>query len=342
MLHVGLVGCGRIAEHVHFGALNGVPGLRVSALVDADPDRLAAMARRAPGAALLESMDALIAGTAVDAVVVATPPETHADLAVQAFEAGKHVYLEKPIALDLDGAQRVVDAWRAAGTVGAVGFNYRFHPLVEAARARVADVRPLTAVRTVFTTARRPLPPWKRARATGGGVLLDLGSHHADLIPFLTGEEISEVWADVRESPDGEGTTAVVQAQLTSGVPVQMLFSSLATDEDRVEILGERGRVHYDRLRAGAAAVEVPAFTYGRGAQVRRVARALYDGLRRTLATPGDPSFQRAFAAFAEACAGGEPGPLATPDDGLRSLALVLAAEASARSGRGVALGELA
>jgi myo-inositol 2-dehydrogenase / D-chiro-inositol 1-dehydrogenase len=338
MLHVGLIGCGRIAEHVHLEALSRVPGLRVSAVVDADPERLDAVARRVPEAVPMDSAEALLDDPAVGAVVIATPPATHVDLAVQAFQAGKHVYLEKPVAPDLDGAQRVVDAWRTAGTVGAVGFNYRFHPLVGAARARIADLGPLTAIRTVFTTARRTLPPWKRARATGGGILLDLASHHADLVPFLTGEDVTEVWADVRDSEEGEGTTAVVQARLASGVPVQMLFSSQATDEDRVEVLGEQGRVHYDRLRSGRAAVETPSFAYGRGAQVHRVAQALRDGLRKTLASPGDPSFQRAFAAFAGTCAGGDRDALATPDDGLRSLAVVVAAEASALSGRAVTL----
>lgn len=340
-LRIGLIGCGRIAERVHLDALARTPALRVTALADADADRLEAAARRAPGAARFATADALLAYGDVDAVVIATPPATHAALALAAIEAGRHVYVEKPLATRLADAHRVVDAGRATGVVGAVGFNYRFHPLVEATRARIAEVGPLVAVRTVFATATRPLPPWKRERATGGGVLLDLGSHHVDLVRYLTGEDIAEVWAEVRDAPGAEGVTATVHARLTGGAPVQMLFSSCATDEDRVEVVGEGGRIHYDRLRSAAPTVDAREHAYGRPAQARRTLRALGDGLRRTLAAPGDPSFERAFAAFAAACAGARPPSLATLEDGLQSLAVVTAAEASAASGRTVVLGRI-
>ncbi|WP_412069241.1 Gfo/Idh/MocA family protein [Rubrivirga sp. IMCC43871] len=339
MTQVGLIGCGDIAESVHLDALSRVSGVRVVALAEPDATRREAAARRVPGATPYASAGALLADPAVEAVVIATPPATHADLAVAAFEAGKHVYLEKPIATRRADAERVVEACRSAGTVGAVGFNYRFHPLVEAAQSQVARVGALVAVRTVFTSAARPLPDWKTRRATGGGVLLDLGSHHADLVRHLTGQAFVSVWTDVQDEADAEGVTAAVTGRLDGGATVQMMVSLRATDEDRVEIIGRDGRLRYDRLRSASPVVEAPAFAYGRPAQIRRVARAVRDGVRRTLATPGDASFVRSFAAFAEACAGRRPAALATLEDGCRSLAFVEAAAASARTGSPVTVG---
>lgn len=334
MTRIGLIGCGRIAERVHLDALARVSDLRVVAVAEPDAERRATAARRVPDATTYETAEALLSDPTVEAVVIATPPATHADLAVTAFEAGKHVYIEKPVATRLDDAARVVAAQQAAGTVGAVGFNYRFHPLVEATRGQVEHLGPLVAVRTVFTSAARTLPSWKTRRETGGGILLDLGSHHVDLVRFLTGDEVSTVWADVQDDPDAEGVTAAVTARLDGGVTAQMLFSARATDEDRVEIIGREGRLHYDRLRSAAPTLAPPAFAYGRPAQMRRTVHAVQDGVRRALAAPGDASFARSFAAFAAACSGRRPGALATLEDGLRSLAVIEAAEASARSGR--------
>jgi predicted dehydrogenase len=338
MLRVGLIGCGRIAERVHLGALAGTPGVRVTALADADANRLAAAAKRVSGATPFATAEKLLADGDVDAVVIATPPATHAELALAVVESGQHVYIEKPIATRLDDARRVRDAVRSAGVVGATGFNYRFHPLVEATRRQVEAIGPLVAIRTVFTTASRPLPPWKRMRETGGGVLLDLGSHHIDLVTHMIGEPFEEVWADIQDAPDAEGATATVQARLASGVPVQMLFSSCATDEDRFEIVGENGRLCYDRLRSFAPSVDPREHAYGRAAQVRRTVRSFRDGFLRTMAAPGDASFERSFAAFAAACTGVRPAELATVDAGLRCLAVVEAAEASAASRQAIRL----
>lgn len=338
MLRVGLIGCGRIAEGVHLRALARAPEVAVMALADTDVDRLAAAGRYAPEAARFTAAADLLATGDVQAVVIATPPATHADLAVAAFEAGCHVYLEKPIAPSVAAARRVLDAHQRAGTVAAVGFNYRLHPLVAAARARVAEVAPLAAVRTVFTTAARDLPAWKQRRASGGGALLDLGSHHIDLIRYLTGAEVQAVWAEARDIHEAEGGLASVHLRLTNDAIAQLFVAFGTADEDRVELVGAGGRLHYDRLRSADVHVEAPQFDYRRVAQARRTLRGLGSDLRRTLATPGDASFSRAFAAFASACRGDRPPELATLKDGLESVRVIEAAEAAAASGHVVTL----
>lgn len=332
-LSIGLIGCGRIARLVHLGALRAADGVRLAALADPDPQRLHEAAQQAPAAVPYASAEALLEKSGVEAVVIAAPPAQHAPLAVAAFAAGKHVYVEKPLAAGLGDAEAIRAAQRAAGTVGMVGFSYRFHPLHRAAKARLAAgaLGEVVAARSVFSAAARAIPDWKARRASGGGVLLDLASHHIDLVRFLFEQEVAEVSATVT-SGHSEGDTAALQLRLESGLPVQTLVSMRSVTEDRVEVYGEAGRLSYDRQRSVELDVQAPGLTYGRRGQLQRTLGTVARAARRLPRVPQDPSFRAAFEAFARAARGG-PHEGADLDDGLRSLAVVLAAEASAADG---------
>jgi predicted dehydrogenase len=110
-----------------------LPDVELIALAEPDVQRRVEASRRAPGAAAYGSYHDLLKMPEVEAVVICLPNALHAEVAVAALEQGKHVYLEKPLATSLDEAQRVVTAWRRAGVVGMIGFNYRFNPLFQAA-----------------------------------------------------------------------------------------------------------------------------------------------------------------------------------------------------------------
>ena len=137
------------------------------------------------------------------------------------------MYLEKPLARDLVEGEEIVAAWRRSGKVGAIGFNFRFHPLVRAARRELERGRigsPHTA-RTTFCAAPRSVPAWKTARATGGGALLDLASHHVDLVPDLLGSYVEEVFATIRSSRN-EQDTVTLELRLRGGALVQTFVST--------------------------------------------------------------------------------------------------------------------
>lgn len=212
-LGIGLIGCGHIAQAVHLAVISRLAGARLVALAEPDARRREEAARRAPQAAA--DYHHLLAMPQVEAVVICTPTTLHAEVAIAALEQGKHVYLEKPLATGLDEAQRVLAAWRSAGTVGMIGFNYRFSPLNGAVRQYLVEkhVGELTCVRSVFSAAPHDLPAWKQARRSGGGVLLDLASHHVDLVRFFFEQEIGEVSAALR-SQRGEDDSAVTQLRL--------------------------------------------------------------------------------------------------------------------------------
>ena len=187
----------------------------------------------------------------VEAVLVCLPSGLHAEAGVAVLRACKHLYLEKPIAIDLPGARRVVDAWSDSGCVGMTGFNYRFNPLIvdferELASGKIGEI---VGVRTVFSTRPASLPAWKTQRSTGGGVLLDLASHHVDLIRFLCNREVLDVSARIG-SRRSEADTAWLDLAIAGGISIHSQFSLCAIDENRIEIYGENGKLSLDLYRS--------------------------------------------------------------------------------------------
>lgn len=332
MIRVGLLGCGVIAYWAHLRALRRMPGARLVAAADPDPGARES-AGRLVDVPLYERADDLLARSDLDAVVICAPTQVHAELAVAAAGAGKHFYLEKPIATDAAGAQRVVDAAAGAGVIGAMGFNRRLHPLYQQARDLLAAGR-IGKVRAVQTAFCEPVPPetmpgWKRRRATGGGVLLDLASHHLDLLRWFLRDEVDTVAATLG-SEVTEQDSARLELTLRSGVEVQSLFSFRAGLADFLEFIGERGTLRVDRHSPVLALGARRRFGYGvRRAWVAPTVEVAAWRLRRLVRPSVDPSYRRSLQAFVHQL-GGHPGSGASLLDGVRSLEAVLSAEESA------------
>ena len=335
-LRIGLIGYGRIAGFFHLKILTELPSTQLVAIAEADPERREEARRRGSGAAVFEDYESLLTRSDADAVVVALPPALHAPSAIAAFRAGKHVYLEKPIATSLADAGAILEAWREAGTVGMMGFNFRYHPQYRAAREhiRAGTFGPWLAARSIFSVPARPLPVWKQTRAGGGGVLLDLASHHVDLARYLFADEVETVFAAV-QSQRTEEDNAAVQVRLRSGVVLQSFCSMDSVDEHRFEVFGQQAKL---QVRTAAREIEIVRASKPKGLVARLRHRAHALDPRRLRGASGEPSFGRALAAFARSVQAGrlEPG---APDlaDGWRSLAAVAAAEESARTGEPIA-----
>jgi predicted dehydrogenase len=290
----------------------------------------------APGAAAFPDWRAVLDDPSIQAVIVCLPSGLHAEAARGAFDAGKHVYLEKPLATRAEDAAAVVAAWRASGRVGMMGFNQRHHPAVAMARAAVREGRigRVVGARMASGSPPRELPEWKRRRADGGGVLLDALSHHADLARFLFYDEVTDVTASVRalRSEDDNAWTTLTMA---SGVRIESRVSFTSREENVFEVVGESGTLSVDRIE-GRGRIDPPRRAWSRRARFLREAGKLGDLARAwkaVLAPPRDPSYRLALAAFVRAV---REGSRPEPDiaDGERSLAVVLAAESAAREGR--------
>ncbi|UIX29722.1 Gfo/Idh/MocA family protein [Streptomyces sp. GQFP] len=204
----------------------------LAAICGRDADAVQAAADRHGWAAAETDWRALIERDDVDVVDICTPGDSHAEIALAALAAGKHVLCEKPLANSVEEAEAMTAAAEQAeqrGQLAMVGFNYRRLPATALARSMVAEGR-LGSLRHVRVTYLQdwlvdpefPLTWRLRKEAAGSGALGDLGAHIVDLAQYLAGEELTGVSAltetFVRERPLPGGPTSGLSAAATAGV----------------------------------------------------------------------------------------------------------------------------
>ena len=196
MLRLGLIGAGKAAR-LHAAAAATLEGVRVVAVADLEPTRGQPLARQLGGRYVREAGDLLALD--VDAVVIALPHAFLAPTARAALAAGKHVLVEKPMAVNLAEADDVVAAARATGLVLQVGYVHRYRPEAETARRLVAGGaigRPTLVVEDHSLSGDETVGPWVwDADLTGGGALIYSGIHGIDRIRWLTGQEVCLAFA---------------------------------------------------------------------------------------------------------------------------------------------------
>jgi predicted dehydrogenase len=266
----------------HFPDLDVVP--RLVAIADDVPGRAEEAADRFGFARATTDWRALLTDPEVELVSVTTPNWLHREIGVAVAEAGRHLWIEKPVGLTAADARAVADAVAAAGVQAVVGFNYRNAPAVALARQLVADgaIGRLTHARFAFLSDYAAAPEgaftWRYERARGGsGVLGDLASHAVDLARFVLGGEVTSVLADTavflaeRLRPTGAtaGHTLVTDGvpgrvenddyvsallRLSSGARVVLEASRVAVGEQNAygfEVHGTDGRLAWDFRRMG-------------------------------------------------------------------------------------------
>jgi myo-inositol 2-dehydrogenase/D-chiro-inositol 1-dehydrogenase len=242
---LALIGAGRIAR-VHAGAIAGNPDAQLVAVADALPEAAAALAT-AYGAKASE-VAAIAADPEVDAVLVCTPTDTHSDLIETFARAGKHVFCEKPVDLDIARAEEVVAIAKKAGAKLMLGFNRRFDPHFAAVREAIEDGR-IGEVEMITITSRDPGAPDMAYASRSGGIFRDMTIHDLDMARFLLGEEIAFVsaHASVLVEPKlaeiGDFDSATVILETASGKQAVITNSRRATYgyDQRVEVHGSLG-----------------------------------------------------------------------------------------------------
>jgi predicted dehydrogenase len=333
-LRIGIAGCGRIVRLVHLKALEADP--RVSVVAIADPDRAAQsfVAEHAPRAKYFASADDMLTTAELDAVVIAVPPPLHLPVAQAAFARKLHAYVEKPIAPSIDDGEAIISAWREAGTVAQIGFNCRFNDLYRQMKSAIASgaIGDPIATRSALTAHWPAQAPWRVSPSHGGGAMLELSSHHIDLLRFLFDAEIQDTSATTW-SNRGDDEAAMLQCTMTNGVHSQILVCYGTVEEDRFEVYGSDGKLVIDRYNS-LVVETVPARAGGGIAtSLRRTSRelaALPYGLAKRRAPGQEPSFSASLSAFVSCVAEGRA---ASPslDDGLASLRVI---DAARRQGR--------
>ncbi len=249
MIQLGIIGAGRIGR-VHVQSIRaGVGGARVKAL--ADPflsEETAAWALEQGVAQVTKDHRALLADPEIDAVLICSSTDTHAPISLEALEAGKHVFCEKPIDHDLDRIHAVMAAVERTGLCYQVGFNRRFDHNFRAVRSAVAEGRVGTP-QLIKITSRDPEPPNLGYIRVSGGLFMDMMIHDFDMVRYLAGCDAEELYAEAAVLVDpaigeaGDVDTAIVSLKMENGALAVIDNSRRAVYgyDQRCEVFGSGG-----------------------------------------------------------------------------------------------------
>ncbi len=325
---VALVGAGRMGAFHAETLARRLPGARLAAVADAAPGAAERLAGALGADRAYTDAAQLWDDPAVDAVVIAAPARSHADLVVAAAAAGRHVFCEKPMAVTLPDADRAIDAARSAGVVLQVGFNRRFAADWRAARA-LLDAGTLGTPRLLRSLTRDP-GGFDPARVLPDTIFLETLIHDFDTLRYLNpGAAAVEVHAvaDALVEPAwrdrGLLDTAVVTVRFDNGAMAvaEACFEAAYGYDVRGEVLGSGGMVTLGDGRRSGLAFSGPA---GRLVETVRGDQELFPG-----------AYTAELAAFVEAVRTGSPAAV-TGEDARAALAIALAAAESVRTDRPV------
>lgn len=346
-VRLGIIGCGNVTERRHLPALRRVSGVKVNALADTDAARLERVAEKFGVPSRFTNYRELIEREEIDAVAICVPPGLHTEMALSSIEAGKHVFIEKPLALKLEECDILSE--RAASRVELkvmVGFNLRWHRLLRAARETIRRGEPgdIKLVRTALTSGvrlRDDFVDWRKARQSGGGALFELGVHHFDLLRFLFAREIEEVYASSLSGDE----TAIVAARMNGITQIVSAFSEGTGENHEIEVYGERGWLRVSCYRAdGLEHYNAAEYSGAIGTRLRGLTRTLLE-VPRIIGQwrhGGDyvNSYTEEWRHFIGAITNDKPVEC-TLDDGRRALEIALAAWESNVTKRAVRPGHI-
>ncbi|MEO3822664.1 Gfo/Idh/MocA family oxidoreductase [Actinomadura sp. B10D3] len=324
-----VVGTGFIAAQ-HAAAIHAEPRLALVGVVDIDPGRAAAASRANGGVPWFTDLDAALAESGASGCVVCTPNDTHAELAVQIAEAGAHLLIEKPLAVDVAGARRAVEAFAAAGRVLMPAHSHRHYDYARTVRdvVRSGELGTVELVR-LSILGGWIWPDWRGWMldpVRSGGHALHNGVHLLDLVTWWTGGTPETVYARGRR-------------QTAAELGIHDYLEMTVGFADGATAVCEMSRGHRpasfarrDVMLAGTGGILTIPWDAEAGTVTDESGTAL-------LPPGGTDGFAAQIAAWADAVAGGPPA--VTGADGLFAVAMGVAAERSIASGRPVRVADV-
>ena len=326
MVRFGVLGAGRIGK-VHARALHESGRASVAYIADAMPEAAASLAQSV--GARVGSVEQVIAASDVDAILIATPTDTHADLIEAAARAGKAILCEKPVSLSVERIEACLPVVEKAGVPLMIGFHRRYDPNYSVLQKRIAQGE-IGDVEIVTITCRDPSAPPVSYIERSGGLYRDMMIHDFDMARFLLGEEpvvvhaLGGVLTDPAIKATGDVDTAVVHMQTASGKMCVITNSRRATYgyDQRIEVHGSQGMIAAENQRP--VSIEIA----NAGGYTRP---PLHDFFM----TRYTEAYANEIAAFIDAMANGTA---AKPSgaDGLAALLLADAALQSVKEGRAI------
>ena len=249
-LNIGIIGAGRIGRvHAETIAFR-LPDAAAVAITDINREAAEAVASRSGIPKVAGGAEEIFADRSIDAVLICSSTHTHADLVVQAAEAGKHIFCEKPVDHTLAKIDRALAAVARAGVKFQVGFNRRFDANFARVRQAVATGEIGTAHR-LHIISRDPGPPPIAYVEVSGGLFLDMTIHDFDMARFLIGDEVDEIYTAAAVMVDpaigaaGDVDTAVIVLRFKGGVigTIENSRKAVYGYDQRAEVFGSGGAI---------------------------------------------------------------------------------------------------
>ncbi|GAC1404069.1 MAG: inositol 2-dehydrogenase [Ktedonobacteraceae bacterium] len=333
-LKIGLIGAGRIgrvhAEHL----TTRIPSAELVMVADVFEENAKQCAKRYAIPFVTQDYHVLLDRSDIEAVMICSSTDTHARIIEEAAQVGKHIFCEKPIALELPSIDRALDAVAHAGVKLQLGFNRRF----DASYSRVhqaVEQGETGRLQQLHIISRDPAPPPIEYIGGSGGLFLDMTIHDFDMARFLIDSEVDEIFAmagvmvDPAIGEAGDVDTATILLHFTNGVigTIENCRRAAYGYDQRVEVLGSAGAVRTENTYPNAAIISDSR-------SVRRDLPLHFYIERYT------ESYVREMEAFVDAVLYNKPVPV-TGYDGRMAMVLGLAAKKSLAEHRPVRLSEI-
>ncbi|MGX8711518.1 MAG: inositol 2-dehydrogenase [bacterium] len=334
MLNIGIIGAGRIGK-VHGESITyHVKNARVAAMADpywTDDSRKWA---KEMGIPTYDDYHDILKDPAIDAVMICSSTQTHAPISIEAIRAGKHVFCEKPISRELSEIKSVMKELEHSHLKYQVGFNRRFDHNFHAVR-EIVESGKIGDVHIVKITSRDPDSPPIEYVKVSGGIFLDMTIHDFDMVRYLTGSDVEEIYANSAVLVDpgigeaGDVDTAIITMKLANGALAVIDNSRKAVYgyDQRAEVFGSKGQTAVSNDLPSSAVVSTSDGITGE--------KPLYFFLERYM-----ESFATEVTQFTESVLNDTPVAV-TVNDGLQAVLIAKAAAKSVKEHRPVKLSEI-
>ena len=250
MISLGIIGAGRIGKVHAQSIMNHITSVRLKTIADPFMNEETEASLRVLGVSdCTKDYKKILNDPEIDAVLICSSTNTHADISLEAIAAGKHVFCEKPVSQDIAKIRQVMEKLKGTKLKYQVGFNRRFDHNFEAVRAAVAN-GDVGDVHIVRITSRDPAPPPPEYAAVSGGMFLDMTIHDFDMVRYLTASDVVEVFANGAVLVDpligkaGDIDTAIISLKMANGALAVIDNSRKAAYgyDQRAEVFGSKGQ----------------------------------------------------------------------------------------------------
>lgn len=247
---LGIIGAGRIGKLHAENVINNFVDVKVKAIADVYADNIKDWAANLGIENVYSDYHDILNDSEINTVLICSSTNTHSLISIEAANAGKHIFCEKPIDYDLDRIAAALDAVKKAGVKYQVGFNRRFDHNFSKVREYVKEGK-IGDPHIIKVTSRDPEPPSAEYARVSGGMFLDMTIHDFDMVRYLSGSEVTEVYTNAAVLVDpaigeaGDVDTALITLKFKNGA-IGIIDNSRRAAygyDQRVEVFGSKGGV---------------------------------------------------------------------------------------------------